>query len=81
MNNTSNAYKPLRSSQILQLEKFVSNIIEVLKEECVNPFDVNIPIGKLVNLSSTVALPGKIASDILSMRSAGEKESQKFRLE
>ena len=36
----------------------------------------------LFNLSSAVALPDQIASDILSaVRSVGEKESQKFRLE
>ena len=53
-----------------------------MKEEYVNPFDVrNIPKEKLVNLSSAVALPDQIASDILSVRSVGEKESQKFRLE
>ena len=34
----------------------------------------------LFNLSSAVALPDQIASDILSVRSV-EKESQKFRLE
>ena len=82
MNNASNAYKPLRPSQILQSEKFVSRIIEVLKEEYVNPFDVNIPKEKLVNLSSAVALPDvQMASAILSTRSVGKEESQKFRLE
>ena len=35
----------------------------------------------LFNLSSAVALPDQIASDILSVRSVGEKEGQKFRLE
>ena len=59
----------------------MSRIIEVLKEEYVNPFDVNIPKEKLVNLSSAVALPDHIVSEILSTRSVGEEESQKFRLE
>ncbi len=34
VNTASNAYKPLRPSQILQSEKFVSRIREVLKKEC-----------------------------------------------
>ena len=52
-----------------------------MKEEYVNPFNVNIPKEKLVNLSSAVAFPDQIASKILSTRSVGEEESQKFRLE
>ena len=48
VHNASNPYKPLRPSHILQSEKFVSHIIEVLKEEYVNPFDINIPKEKLV---------------------------------
>ena len=74
------AYKPLRPSQILQSERFVSRIIEVLKEKYVNPFDVNIPREKLVNLSSSVALLDQIAAEILSTRSVGE-DGEKFCLE
>ena len=37
MNNPGTIYKPLRQSQILQSERFVSNIINVLKEEYVKP--------------------------------------------
>ena len=47
MNNPSSIYKPLRTSQILKSERFVSNIINVLKEECVNPFDSNLDKGLL----------------------------------
>ena len=42
MNNPGSIYKPLRPSQILESERFVSNIINVLKEEYVNPFDINL---------------------------------------
>ena len=33
VNSATNAYKPLRPSQILQSEKFVSRIMKMLKEE------------------------------------------------
>ena len=78
VNSATNAYKPLRSSQILQSEKFVSRIMEILKEEYVNPFDVNLTQGQLVNLSSGVALPDEMTSEILSARSVGEEECEKF---
>ena len=78
VNSATNAYKPLRPSQILQSEKFVSRIMEILKEEYVNPFDVNLTQGQLVNLSSGVALPDEMTSEILSARSVGEKECEKF---
>ena len=78
VNSATNAYKPLRPSQILQSEKFVSRIMEILKEEYVNPFDVNLTQRQLVNLSSGVALPDEMTSEILSARSVGEEECEKF---
>ena len=81
VNHSASTYKPLRPSQILQSEKFVTRIIDVLKEEYVNPFGVNVDKEKLVNLSSGIALDDRIAAEILSTRSVGEKESQKFREE
>ena len=81
VNTASNAYKPLRPSQILQSEKFVSRITEVLKEEYVNPFDINIPKEKLVNLSSAVPLPDQVAAEILSTRTVGEEQGQRFRIQ
>ena len=63
VHNASNVYKLRRPSQILQSEKFVSHIIEVLKEERYYAYNnTNIPKEKLVNLSSAVALPDQIAS-------------------
>ena len=41
--NACDAYKPLEPSEILQSKKLVSHIMELSKEEYVNPFDVNIP--------------------------------------
>ena len=55
--------------------------MEVLKEEYVNPFDVNLAQEQLVNLSSGVTLPDEMASEILSARSVGEEECEKFRSE
>ena len=78
VNSATNAYKPHRPSQILQSEKFVSRIMKILKEEYVNPFDVNLTQEQLVNLSSGVALPDEMASEILSARSIGEDECEKF---
>ena len=60
VNSATNAYKPFRPSQILQSEKFVSRIMEILKEEYANPFDVNLTQEQLVNLSSGEALPDEI---------------------
>ena len=81
MNNRSNAYKLLQLSQILQSENFVSRIIEILKEEYVNPFDVNLTKEQLVNLNSDVALPDEMPSEILSARIVAEEECEMFRSE
>ena len=74
MNNPDSIYKPLRPSQILKPERFVSNIINVLKEEYVNPFDSNLNKGLLVNLSSGIA----VAEEITSTDSSGKDDYQTF---
>ena len=47
-------YKPLRTSEIEKSELNVSNIIDVLENEYINPFSFNLDIGHLYNLSSEV---------------------------
>ena len=76
MNNPGSIYKPLRPSQILKSEKFVSNIINVLKEEYVNPFDSNLCKELLVNLSSGIAVAEDVAEEITSTDSSGKDDYQ-----
>ena len=76
VNNATNAYKPLSIRKILQSEKFVSRIMVVLKEEYVNLFDVNLTKEQLVNLSSSVALPDEMVSEISLLRRGFENSSE-----
>ena len=78
MNNPGSIYKPLRTSQILKSERFVSNIIDVLKEEHVNSFDSNLDKGLLVNLSSGIAVAEDVAEEITSTDSSGKDDYQTF---
>ena len=78
MNNPGSIYKPLRPSQILKSERFVSNIINVLKEEYVNPFDSNLDKGLLVNLSSGISVAEDVAKEINSTDSSGKDDYQAF---
>ena len=78
MNNPGSIYKPLRPSQILKSERFVSNIINVLKEEYVNPFDSNLDKGLVVNLSSGIAVAEEVAEEITSTDSSGKDDYQTF---
>ena len=78
MNNPGSIYKPLRPSQILKSERFLSNIINVLKEEYVNSFDSNLDKGLLVNLSSGIAVAEDVAEKIISTDSSGKDDQQAF---
>ena len=71
----SESYKPLRPSQILKSEKVVTNVINVLTEEYINPFDPIIDSSKLVNLSSGVPVND---CDICDIWSAGNTAFETF---
>ena len=78
MNNPGSIYKPLRPSQILKSERFVLNIINVLKEEYVNPFDSNLDKGLLVNLSSGIAVAEDVPEEITSTDNSGRMITKPF---
>ena len=48
------SYKRRRNSEILKSEENVANVIHVLNNEYLNPFDVTLDKDKLFNLSSGV---------------------------
>ena len=51
---STECYKPLRSSEIQKSEKHVSKIINVLEDEYLNPFGLDLDPTELYNLSSGV---------------------------
>lgn len=73
-----------RPSQVKLSEIFVRNIIAVITEEYINPFDPSLNKDFLYNLSSGIPTDTNISDDILSVRVCGEiafKEFKKERLE
>ena len=73
------AYKALRPSQILNSEAQVSEVMRILTEEYLDPFDIGIELTELVNLSSGIPLPDDIAVDILSIPTKGEQLANDFK--
>ena len=78
MDSSSEMYRPSRPSQILQSEKRVSDITRVLREEYINPFDINLDKSSLFNLSSGVAIHDEIA-DVLSLHKKSDELSKELR--
>ena len=79
MQSTSDIYKPLRPSQILKSEVMVTNVVNVLSSECINPFDSGLDKDYLVSLSSGVPLPDKEAVErILILRKGWGGKKIKF---
>ena len=64
--------KSLRPSQILKTESMVTRIINVLKEEYINPFGTELDKTELYHLSSGVPLPDSISYKILKITDEGE---------
>ena len=78
LDSTSTMFKPLRPSQILQSYKFVNNIIKVLKEEYINPFDVGLDKDRLWNLSSGIPAPFPVAESVVQLRQLGKEACEDF---
>ena len=74
----ADAYKPCRPSQILLSEKLVSNVVEVLTDEYINPFDPSIEKDHLYNLSSGEPLSSESADRILKVHATGRNLAQTF---
>ena len=53
--SSQDSHKPLRNSEIIKSEENLANVIHVLNNEYLNPFDVALDKDKLFNLSSWVA--------------------------
>eukprot|EP00794_Sanderia_malayensis_P014842 gene14842-biopygen11931 len=76
---SSTLYKPLRPSQVLKTEKFVTNIVKILKEEYLNPFDPNLEKNKLWNLSSGIPTPTTVAENMMHLQQIGKDTYASFR--
>ena len=53
--SSQESYKPLRNSEIIKSGENVTNVIHVLNNEYLNPFDVALDKDELFNLSSGFA--------------------------
>ena len=78
LKSASTMYTPLRPSQILKSEKLVSNIVKVLKEEYLNPFDESLDKMKLWNLSSGIPVSSTLAESIIGAKKLGEEAYESF---
>ena len=78
INAPSEMYKPSRPSQILQSENRVASIVNVLRDEYLNPFEVCLDKSVLFNLSSGIPIPKNIADEILSLPVKGKGLADKF---
>ena len=78
LGSASSSYKPLRPSQIVKSEKLVQQVIKVLEEEYVSPFDDSIDHTCLFNLSSGIPVNDAFTGDILQLELQGKQMSCDF---
>ena len=78
INHANDEYKATRPSQILKSEKYVTDLVEILKNDFVNPFNSNIDKDKLHNLSSGIPVNDDLAEDILQTKDCGINSYNEF---
>ena len=74
-------YKPLLPSQILKSEKMVTNAIDVITNEYINPFGLDIDKNHLYNLSSGIAIEDSLATEIINLNTIGKELAVTFKQE
>ena len=76
--HASDDYKSNRPSQILKSEYHVKNVLQVLSEDYIKPFDSKLSKDELYNLSSGVPIERDFAKQILKVKETGEMLYQSF---
>ena len=77
--SSSDVYKALRSSQIINSEDKVSWLVQILDNDYVNPVSVTLEETKLFSLGSGVAVEDDLADKTLNITDVGESLSKTFR--
>ena len=77
--SSSDVYKALRSSQIINSEDKVSWLVQILDNDYVNPVSVTLEETKLFSLGSGVAVEDDLADKTLNIIDVGESLSKTFR--
>ena len=72
-------YKALRSSQIITSESKVSQPVQILENDYINPFSITLKATKLFNLSSGAAVEDHLAEKILRIIDAGRSLAETSR--
>ena len=72
-------YKALRSSQIITSEGKVSQPVQILENDYINPFSITLKATKLFNLSSGAVVEDHLAEKILRIIDAGRSLAETSR--
>ena len=63
---SSDPYKPLRPAEIAFSEQHLRNVISVLEDEYLNPFDIALDKNEMYNLSSSIPMKKEV-EDLLNI--------------
>ena len=74
---STECYKPLRSSEIQKSEKHVSKVINVLEDEYLNPFGLDLDPTELYNLSAGVPKEDGV-KELLEINQSGNAAVNEF---
>ena len=78
LSDSSTIYKSLQPKQILNSEQKVTNVIEVVENEYINPFGLEVDKNSFVNISSGMSLPEEITDEVLNQLKKGKKLAEEL---
>ena len=79
LSDPNTIYKSLRPLQILTVERKVSKVTNVIENDYINPFGLQVEENSLLNIGSGVAVNMEIADVIVQQKDNGTELAQKFK--
>ena len=78
LSDSNTVYKSFRLKQILNCTLKVTKVTEVVENECINPFGLNVDKNSLVNISSGTSLPEEITDKVLNQLKKGKELAEEL---
>ena len=78
LSDSDTIYKSLRPRQIINSEERVTTVMDVIENQYINPFGLDVDKDDLVNISSGTSLPHNIADEVVNQLEKGKELADHF---
>ena len=78
LSDPNSIYKSLRPLQIINSEQKVASVMNVIENDYINPFGIEVGEDSLLNIGSGLSLPCKVSDEIINQLKKGTQLSENF---